>query len=253
MPSILITGAASGIGRATAELFYSKGWTVGLADMDIAGLEQLQASMNKQRSCILSMDVTDEDSVKNAFEQFKDFQGESLNVLFNCAGILRMGTNESIPLKEQHQIFNVNVGGVLNCIHYATPLLKKAIKPQIISMSSASAVYGIPQLAAYSASKHAVRALTESLNIELEHQGIMVSDVMVPFVSTPMVEQAKHQASSVKKLGVNIKPTTVAKTVWKAAHNKRIHWQVGAPMYLLSTLNWALPFSRKKLFKLLTD
>jgi len=253
MPSIIVTGAASGIGRATAELFYSKGWTVGLADMDAAGLEQLQASMNKQRSCVLSMDVTDAGSVKNAFEQFKYFQGESLNVLFNCAGILRMGTNESIALEDQHQIFKVNVGGVLNCIHYATPLLKNTSNAQIISMSSASAVYGTPQLAVYSASKHAVRALTESLNIELEHQGIMVSDIMVPFVNTSMVQQAKYKATSVKKLGVHVTPETVAKTVWKAAHNKRIHWQVSAPMYLLSTLNWALPFSRKKLIKLLTE
>ena len=253
MPSIFITGAASGIGRATAKLFFAKGWTIGLADMNIEGLEQLQASMDKQRTCILAIDVSDADSVKKAFEQFNYFQGGSLNILFNCAGILRMGENESISLKDQHQIFNVNVGGVLNCIHYATPLLKNATQAQIISMSSASAVYGIPQLAVYSASKHAVRALTESLNIELEHQGIMVSDIMVPFVNTPMVKEAKHQATSVKKLGVHVTPETVAKTVWKAAHNKRIHWQVGAPMYLLSTLNWALPFNRKRLFKLLAD
>jgi len=212
--------------------------------------------MGKQRSCILPMNVTDEKSVEKAMSTFEKLHGNSLDVLFNCAGILRMGNNQSISLKDQHKIFDINVGGILNCIHYALPALKRSAdsnnRAHIISMSSASAVYGMPQLAAYSASKHAVRALTESLNIELEPQNIIVSDIMVPYVKTPMVEDAKHQAASIEKTGVKVTAEEVANAVWKAAHGNRVHWQVSPSMYLLSVVNWALPFNRKRLFKILT-
>jgi len=249
MPSIVITGAASGIGRATAELFYQQGWTVGLADVNEVELVTLQKTMDNKRSCVLIMDVTDESSVEKAFTQFKTFQGSSLDALFNCAGILRMGNNESISLKDQHLMISVNVNGILNCIHYATPMLKLGNSARIISMSSASAVYGTPQFAVYSASKHAVKGLTEALNIEFESQDIYVCDLMVPFVDTPMVNEASHQASAVKNLGVNVTPQAVAKTVLRATKSKRIHWQVGVPMYLLSAVSWALPFNRRQLIK----
>lgn len=253
MPSIIITGAASGIGRATAEVFYSKGWTVGLADLNIAELEKLQHSFNKEKTVILPMDVTDAVSVENAFLKFAEFQGHSLDVLFNCAGILRMGPNDEIPLSEQHQIINVNVNGILNCIHFATPMLKNAKQARIISMSSASAVYGTPQFAVYSASKHAVKALTEALSIELEPDGIIVSDIMVPFVDTPMLINSGLQAPSVKKLGVNVTPQIVAKTVFKATQTTRLHWQVGLPMYILSAFSWAFPFGRREVIKRISN
>ncbi len=249
MPSIVITGAASGIGRATAKLFYKNGWTVGLADINEVELVALQKTMDNKRSCILLMDVADESSVEKAFATFKDFQGNSLDALFNCAGILRMGDNDSISLKDQHQMISVNVNGILNCIYYATPMLKLGHNARIISMSSASAVYGTPQFAVYSASKHAVRGLTEALNIEFEPQSIYVCDLMVPFVDTPMVNEATHQASAVKNLGVNVTPLSVAKTVLRATKNKRVHWQVGVPMYLFSAINWAMPFNRRQLIK----
>jgi len=251
MPAIFITGAASGIGRATAELFHQNGWTIGLADRNTAGLEQVQESMDKSRTCLLSMDVTDENSVAAAFVKFNNFSGNKLDVLFNCAGILRMGDNSTISLADQHLTMQINVGGILNCIHYALPTLKPKSTTKItnhahiISMSSASAVYGTPQLSVYSASKHAVKGLTEALNIELEPQGVWVSDIMVPYVKTPMVNESSQQAASVKKTGVNIDACTVATAVWQAAHSKHVHKQVSVAMYLLSFAHWALPFSRK--------
>jgi len=266
MPAIFITGAASGIGRATAELFYKKGWTLGLADRDISGLKTLQKDMDKTRTCLLEMDVTDEDSVSAAFATFNDFNYKGLDVLFNCAGILRMGNNETIALTEQHLMMQINVGGILNCIHHALPALKRQANNKgrssktnqtkhshIISMSSASAVYGTPELSVYSASKHAVRGLTEALNIELEPKGIWVSDIMVPYVKTPMVQAANMQAASIKKTGVNVNAATVANAVWQAAHSERIHRQVSVAMYLLSFFHWAMPFSRKWLLKRLAS
>ena len=160
-----------------------------------------------------------------------------------------MGINENMTLKDQYLMIDVNVKGILNCIHYATPMLKRGKNARIISMSSAAAIYGSPQFAVYAASKFAVRGLTEALNIEFESQNIFVCDLMVPFVDTPMVNDAKYKAPSIKKLCIHVKPQTVAKIVLRATKSKRIHWQVGIPMHIISAASWALPFTRRQLIK----
>jgi len=250
MSSIFITGAASGIGKATAIYFHNKGWFVGLADRDQDGLKRLQEELGQQRCCPLVMDVTKVETIETAFETFKESGGGTLDILFNCAGILYMGKHESISLEEQQRIINVNVTGVLNCIHAALPFLKATPGARIISMSSASAVYGIPQLAVYSASKHAIRGLTEALNIEFAEFDVHVSDIMVPYVNTPMLNKAEHKAASIKKIGVGISSEQVADAVWHAGLGKRVHWRVSVSMYMFSFVNWAFPFARRSLIKL---
>ena len=84
-------------------------------------------------------------------------------------------------------------------------------------MSSGSAGYGIPELAVYSSTKHAVKGITEALNIEFESYDIFVCDIMPNYVATPMVNDAEHQAKSVEKMGVNLTTQQVAEVVWKAA------------------------------------
>jgi len=118
------------------------------------------------------------------------------------------------------------VKGVINGIHAALPYLRRAPDARIVTMSSASAVYGVPEEAVYSASKFAVRGLTEGLNIELERDGIWVCDVMVGYVATPMVIAAERQAKSVEIVGVNVKPSQVAETVFAAVEGSKVHWFV---------------------------
>ena len=93
-------------------------------------------------------------------------------------------------------------------------------------MSSVAAIHGIPEESVYSASKFAVRALTEALNIELEAAGIWVCDIMVAYVATPMVLSPQIKAKSVDILGVNVLPQQVAQTVWQATQDRRVHWFV---------------------------
>ncbi len=118
-------------------------------------------------------------------------------------------------------------------------------------MSSGSSLYGTPELAVYSATKFAVSGLTEALNIEFEQFDIYVSDVLAPYVQTPMITDSKVQASSVGRLGVRILPEQVAAVVWKASHSRRIHWKVGWLLSLLAFLSWAFPFGNRTLTKLL--
>ncbi|WAC25237.1 SDR family oxidoreductase [Blastomonas sp. SL216] len=222
-PSIFITGAGSGIGKATAELFAAQGWRIALCDIDCSRIESLAAELGDAVTAYQA-NVCDPDSLASALEAFAGADG--FDVLFNCAGILEMREFAECSLAAMHKLIDVNVNGVINGMHLALPYLRQRPRSRIITMSSVAAVHGIPEEAAYSASKFAVRALTEALNIELEAAGIWVCDVMVAYVATPMVLSPQIKARSVDILGVNVMPQQVAETVWQALKERKVHWFV---------------------------
>jgi NAD(P)-dependent dehydrogenase (short-subunit alcohol dehydrogenase family) len=235
--TVFITGAASGIGKATALLFGAKGWRVGCYDVDVEGArkvaERISGSVHGR------IDVTSEDSWKTAVADFTAGSG-SLDVLFNCAGILRMGRFEDVPPAECKKQLDVNVMGVILGIQTCLPLLERA-RGTIINMSSASAIYGQPELAVYSASKFAVRAITEALDIELRTKGVRVADIMPGYVDTPMVSSQTHKASSLKKLGVKLTPEKIAGVVWNAVHGTKVHYIPQTDLKVLSRIGGLLP------------
>jgi NAD(P)-dependent dehydrogenase (short-subunit alcohol dehydrogenase family) len=235
--TIFITGAASGIGKATSLLFGSKGWRVGCYDIDVEGArkvaEQLPSAAHGR------IDVTSEESWKTAVSDFVGAAG-ALDVLFNCAGILRMGHFEDVSPAECRKQLDVNVMGVILGIQTCLPLLERK-RGAIVNMSSASAVYGQPELAVYSATKFAVRALTEALDIELRARGVRVADVMPGYVDTPMVSSQSHKAASLHKLGVKLTPEKIAKIVWEAAHGTGLHYIPQMDVQLLSRLGGLVP------------
>jgi len=249
--TIFITGAASGIGRATALHFSKNGWFVGLFDINKPALAKLHDEIGEDNACFMEMDVSDFDSVKASVDFFASHTKERIDVLFNCAGILRMGMFDQIDINTQKKIIDINVNGIFNSISCCLPVLKRTKNSRILNMSSASAVYGVPELAAYSASKFAVRGLTEALNIEFESFGITVSDIMAPYVQTPMLTEAAEVATSVDRLGVKLTPEAVAETVWKAAHGKKVHWKTGLFLKLMVFANSCFPFANRTMTKLL--
>lgn len=222
--SIFITGAASGIGREAAHRFAAEGWRVGLSDRDAQALHLLREELGELVSAH-EADVRDFRGLSDAITAFSAGQ-DGLDVLFNCAGILSMRDFADSDPERLKDIVDVNVTGVINGIHAALPWLRKGRDPHIVTMSSVSALYGIPEEAVYSASKFAVRGLTEALNIELERAGIWVCDVLVAYVATPMVLDAERKAKSVDILGVSVLPRQVADTVYAAAAGRQVHWFV---------------------------
>ena len=248
---IFITGAASGIGRETALLFARKGWFVGITDVDAEGLVTLETEIGADNCHRDIMDVTDPESTRAAIEAFARETGGRMHLLFNNAGLVKFGRFEDVALRTYHAIIEVNLKGILNCTHYALPCLKKTTGARIVGMASTSAVYGVPELSVYSATKRAVLALTEALDLELERHGIIVSDILVPYVNTPFLE-VEEDVYSIQKMGIKIEPLTVARTVWKAAHRKKLHWKIGLPTYALSALFWLLPAVRRTIVRKLT-
>ncbi|MCG8316636.1 MAG: SDR family oxidoreductase [Pseudomonadales bacterium] len=223
MKSIFITGAAAGIGRATAQRFAKEGWFVGLVDRDAAPLETLQQELGKSNSSTHLCDVTDMASVTKAIEQFGKLTNGKMQVLFNNAGILRVGRFEEIDIAEHRKIVEINVIGAMNVLHAAFPLLKVSKPSQVINLSSASAVYGTPDFASYSASKHAVRALTEALSIEWQEYGINVCDLMPPFVNTEMVSSQRAASPIISRMGVNLDASDIAEEAWRLTKKPTLH------------------------------
>ena len=152
-----------------------------------------------------------------ALQDFKNWAGE-LNILINNAGILYSGAFEETSIQSHHRTVDINIKGVLNGCHAGLSHLEKASFARVINLSSASAIYGQADLASYSASKFAVRGLTEALDVEWQKYNIRVLDVMPLFVQTDMVKNMN--AGSIQNIGVDLTPADVAKQVLQLAQQK---------------------------------
>ncbi len=218
LPTLFVTGAAAGIGRAVAERFLEAGWFVGLYDVDEAALDELQRQWGRGRCIAARLDVTSPQDWQQALMAFEQATGGRLNVLFNNAGIAVTQPFEEAALQRHHRLIDINLKGVVNGCHLAFPLLKRTPASRVINMCSASALYGQPELGTYSATKAAVRSLTEALDIEWRRHGIRVVDVLPLFVNTAMVTHEVSRMKTVSTLGVRLGPEDVAATVWQLAH-----------------------------------
>jgi NAD(P)-dependent dehydrogenase (short-subunit alcohol dehydrogenase family) len=228
---VFITGAAAGIGRATALRFAREGWCVGLADVDAQALQSLQRELPEGCAWCTLLDVTDARGWEEALAAFWAFAGQRLDLLVNNAGISATAPFEDTPLARHLAVVDVNLKGVIMGCHTAHPWLRRTPGSCIVNLCSASALYGQPQLATYSATKSAVRSLTEALDIEWRAQGIRVFSVLPLFVDTAMVRDDVSRMQTVRTLGVRLGPDDVAHAVWRLAARpqgaSRVHATVG--------------------------
>jgi NAD(P)-dependent dehydrogenase (short-subunit alcohol dehydrogenase family) len=251
--SIFITGAASGIGRAAALRFAAEGWYVGLFDKNEAGVAELAKQIGTENCCYGALDVTDPDAYKVAADHFGSHTGGTLNALFNCAGIMFMGPFESLSLKQHKLTYDINIFGVVNGIFHCLDMLKRTKGSHIITMCSASAFYGVPDLSTYSSSKFAVKGLTESLSIEFEKWNITVTDLMPLYVNTPMIQQQQVVNGSLRTFGAGLTPDGIAEIVWQAAHSRKVHWVPTFKLKFLSTVARYFPFMERTVMKMISS
>jgi NAD(P)-dependent dehydrogenase (short-subunit alcohol dehydrogenase family) len=214
MKTVFITGAAAGIGLATARRFAAEGWYVGLYDIDEEGLAQLLQAPEFSNACGGRCDVSSHDSVSQALQHFAEHAQGRLDVVVSSAGVLTAGTFEAVDHKAHELIINVNVQGVTNLAQLAFPYLQKTPGSTLVNMCSVSSVHGIPLLAVYSASKFYVNGLTQALSIEWAQHGIRVLSIKPPFVKTGMVDGIPEQL--MKTFTVDLVPEEVADFVMDA-------------------------------------
>jgi NAD(P)-dependent dehydrogenase (short-subunit alcohol dehydrogenase family) len=243
MKSIFITGAASGMGREGAKLFHAKGWRVGAVDRNDDGLAELTRQLGTERLWTRVVDVTDKAALDGALADFcAGNAGAGLDMMWNNAGICESGWLEDVPYEAAMRVVEVNFKAVLTGAYGALPYLKKAPGSLMFSTSSSAGTYGMPRIAVYSSTKHAVKGLTEALSAEWQRHGVRVADMLPGLIDTailtttpnhsddaPSTSSAEEiRATATKKGMVRLMPaTSVAVVAWQAyQHPTRLHWYV---------------------------
>ncbi|HEX4822318.1 MAG TPA: SDR family NAD(P)-dependent oxidoreductase [Acidimicrobiales bacterium] len=172
----IVTGAASGIGRATADRLADEGATVVRADVAKEGLDD---------DAIVG-DVSDPSFAPLLVAQTVDRHGR-IDVLANVAGILRTANTHEHPLDTWDQVLAINLTGTFLCCRYAIPELLKT-RGNIVNVSSTAALAGHPWAAAYSASKGGVLALTRTIAVEYGRRGVRCNAVCPGSIQTPITK-----------------------------------------------------------------
>ncbi|MBZ4579127.1 SDR family oxidoreductase [Mycobacterium avium] len=267
MKSIFITGAGSGMGREGAKLFHAKGWRVGAVDRNDDGLATLQQQLGDDRLWTRAVDVTDKAALDGALADFcAGNTGGGLDMMWNNAGIGESGWFEDVPYDAAMRVVDVNYKAVLTGAYGALPYLKKSAGSLMFSTSSSSATYGMPRLAVYSSTKHAVKGLTEALSVEWQRHGVRVADVLPGLIDTAILTTTTNhsndgaapmtaeelRATAPKKGMLRLMPaSSVAEVAWRAYHHpRRLHWYVPRSIRLIDVFKGLSPeFVRRSIVK----
>jgi NAD(P)-dependent dehydrogenase (short-subunit alcohol dehydrogenase family) len=236
--SIFITGGGGGMGHATARKFAEAGWFVGVFDIDEDGLGIIQDELGTENAMSRRLDVTSEDDFAKAMEAFSERSGGRMDIMFNNAGIAPGGWFEEMSADLVRKIIDVNVMGVVYGTRAALPLLEKTENSICIAVSSVVATHGHGMRAMYSASKSAVKGLTEALSLEFDRLGVRTADISPGCIDTPMLRNAlaaqqgrPFEESMFEEMAKEgpfrlVPATEIANAVWNAHGSTRVHWYV---------------------------
>lgn len=255
--AIFITGAASGIGLATAQRFAAGGWFVGLADIDAKGSAAALEAIGSANGLICSLDVRHRSAWKRELAHFAKATDGRLDVLMNNAGIAKGGHLEAQSADEVDLQVDVNLKGVLNGCQAAFDLLAATPGAIVVNVASVAGVVATPRMAVYAATKFAVRGLSEALEAEFARIGVGVRCILPWFIDTPLLDKARLSGNedlrfSLRHEKVPVYPVEdVSEAVWAAVYGKpRLHHLVGRQARQIGFLNRFLPgLVRKQLHK----
>jgi NADP-dependent 3-hydroxy acid dehydrogenase YdfG len=239
--AVFITGAAAGIGRATALTFAKNGYTVGGYDIDEVGLKSLADEIDELGATaqVGHLDVADTAEMTQRVGEFAEAAGGRLDVMINNAGILLAGRFEEIDASKHLREIDINAKGVVNGLHAAFPYLRDTAGSVAVNLSSASAIYGQAELANYSATKFFVRGITEALDIEWHRYGIRVIAMWPLYVQTAMTDHIK--TGTTESLGIRLTAQDVADAIAKAVEPSwlrravhQVHFPVGSQTKMMA-------------------
>lgn len=192
----MVTGAASGFGREIALQLALRGEAVALWDVYAEGLEETRRWLGSARSVCVHADVTDPDSLAQAAATTRAALGPIAH-LVNSAGILRVGPTASMPLSEFRRLMEVNYLGsvsvALTLLDDLTRAAKSGGRATLLLISSVAGLRGFPELAGYSASKHAIVGFGQALRDEMRGTGVDVRVLCPPTGDTPMFRNLSHR------------------------------------------------------------
>jgi NAD(P)-dependent dehydrogenase (short-subunit alcohol dehydrogenase family) len=184
--TVFITGASSGIGRATAVRLARHGAQIALSGRNREALESVRGEIEAlgARSLVAPADVTSADEVRGAIDAAVLHFGK-LDILIASAGLSMRAYFEGSSLEAMERVMRVNFFGTLYATHFALPHVKKT-RGSLVAISSLTGKRGIPSYAIYGASKFAIQGLYDALRLELMRDGVHVGVVSPAFVDTPL-------------------------------------------------------------------
>ena len=189
---VIVTGGASGIGKASAQMFAEEGANLVLADINFEGAREVAAELAQYqgaKATAIQFDAADPRSCHLMVGQAVTALG-ALDVLCNIAGIMDWDHLEKFDEERWERVLRVNLTGVFHVSRYAMPHLIQS-RGNIVNMASAAALVGIPYTTAYCASKAGLVAVTKSLAIEFAAAGVRVNAICPTGGKTPMHEHSK--------------------------------------------------------------
>lgn len=219
----IVTGAAMGIGKASALLFAQEGAALILADLDEAKCEQVAAEIRASggRAAFVRTDVSTSEDVRNLVAQAVALEGK-IDVLFNNAAINYYGKVTDTPEEAWDRVMSVNVRSVYLGCKYAIPVMQGNGGGSIINTASAAALVGLKNLAAYTASKGAVLQLTKNLALDYAASGIRVNALCPGVTATEMTLKviaespdpaaARRRFDTARPMGRMGEPAEIAQT-----------------------------------------
>ena len=189
---IFITGGASGLGRALAERYARAGWRVCIGDLDVERCAEVLAAIrvHSPHNHALACDVTREDALQAAADWLQREWG-GVDVVINNAGVAQMGGIAETTLDDWRWAVDINLLGVVRGCKVFAPLLRTQGGGQLVNIASMAGLVHMPNAAAYNATKAAVVALSETLQLELEPDGIRVSVVCPAFFRTDLARNMR--------------------------------------------------------------
>ena len=193
----VLTGAATGIGRALAARLADEGATLCLADINADALEETASALASRgaRVSTHAIDISDGARVESFAREVEGRHGRA-DVLINNAGVALHGTVEEVSLEDIEWVMSINFWGTVYCVKHFLPTLRRQQSAHIVCMSSIFGVIAPPGQAAYCASKFAVRGFSEALRHELESSNVRVSTVHPGGVRTGIARSARIGAGA---------------------------------------------------------
>lgn len=187
----VITGAASGIGRALAVAWARRGWRIGVADIDMEGAERTLGMVEQVggRGGVFQCDVRRLEEVQAMADHFFSDWGR-VDILVNNAGVAVLGFTGDVPEEEWQRVMDVNLWGVIYGCHAFIPRMREQPGGQIVNLASSAGVVSMPEMGPYNTTKAAVISLSETLRTELASDGIGVTVVCPMFINTDILKTA---------------------------------------------------------------
>lgn len=240
---VVITGASSGIGRATALEFARKGAAIVIAARNLRTLRAVADEVEQLggRALVVPTDVGDAGEVDRLAERAVDEFGR-IDVWVNNAAALIIGRLEEVPAEAVRRIVETNLLGVL----YGSQTAVRHFRPQnrgvLINISSGFGTFASPDQATYVSTKFGVRGLSEALRMELRGTGIHVCTVMPTSIDTPVYRHtANYTGREVRPLGRVLPPEEVARTIVRLAERPKRETVVGEEVNLVKAVHKLAP------------